>query len=99
MEDYNRRRKVSKKFLLKTANNAETTKFQVSFARGTKSSFSDVLNLPDNTNQAIQVHKFDNACTVIIYKGSVTKRLSIYHEEAQMTVRNEKILPPLRVEQ
>lgn len=76
-EDYYHRRKVSKKFLLKTKNIAETTKFQVLFAKGTKSLFFDVPTLPGKTNHAIQVHKFDNPCTVIIYKASVTKRLSI----------------------
>jgi hypothetical protein len=92
-EDYYHRRRVSKKFLLKTTDIAETTKFQVSFAKGTKNLFFDVLTLPENTNQAIQVHKFDNPCTVIIHKASVTKRLSIYHEEAQLTIRNESASP------
>lgn len=93
-EDYYHRRQVSTKFLLKTSNIAETTKFNVSFAEGNlKSLFFDVLTLPDNTNQAIQVHKFDNPCAVIIHKASVTKRLSIYHEEAQLTVRNENSTP------
>ena len=93
MEDYYNRRKVSKKFLLKTTNIAETTKFQLSFFKGTKILFYHVLTFPDNTNQAIQVHKFENPCTVIIYKASVTKRLYIYHEKAQLTVRNENTSP------
>jgi len=92
-EDYCHRRQVSKKFLLKNTNIAKTTKFQVSFAKETKRLFFYVLTLPDNTTQAIQVHKFDNPCTVIIYKASVTKMLSIYHEEVQLTVRNEHSSP------
>jgi len=92
-EYYYHRRKISKKSLLKTKNIAETTKSQVLFAKGNKSLFFDVLTLPDTTNKAIQVHKFDNPCTVIIYKASVSKRLSVYHEEAQMTVRNENTSP------
>jgi hypothetical protein len=92
-EDYYHRRKVSKKFLLKNTNIAETTKFQVLFAKETKSIIFDVLTLPYNTNQAIQVHKFDNPCTVIIHKASVTKRLSVYHKEVQLTVRNENTSP------
>jgi hypothetical protein len=68
-ENYYHRRKVSKKFLLKTTNIAKTTKFQVPFAKGTESLFFNVLTLPDKTNGAIQVYKFDNPCTVIIYKA------------------------------
>jgi len=49
-EDYYLRRKASKKSLLKTKNIAKTTKFQVSFAKGNKSLFFDVLTLPHNTN-------------------------------------------------